>query len=57
MDSRKEYESIIQKMLPKFEKRRVISQLFNHCNPLFTFIDFKLATVTSHSYQNLVVKI
>ena len=39
---RKEYESTIQKMLPKLEKRRVISQLFNRLNPLFTFIDFKL---------------
>ena len=39
---RKEYESIMQKMLPKLEKRRVISQLFNHLNSLFTFIDFKL---------------
>ena len=29
-------------MLPKLEKRRVISQLFNCLNPLFTFIDFKL---------------
>ena len=46
---RKEYESTIQKMLPKLEKRRVISQLFNRLNPLFTFIDFKLL-------QNLISK-
>ena len=39
---RKGYENIMQKMLPKLEKRRVISQLFNCLNPLFTFIDFKL---------------
>ena len=39
---RKEYESTIQKVLPKLEKRRVISQLFNRLNLLFTFIDFKL---------------
>ena len=32
----------MQKMLPKLEKRRVISQLFNCLNLLFTFIDFKL---------------
>ena len=39
---RKEYESVIQSMLPKLEKRRIISKLFHCLNPLFTFIDFKL---------------
>ena len=39
---RKEYESTIQNMLPKLEKRRVILKLFYRLNPLFTFIDFRL---------------
>jgi hypothetical protein len=39
---RKEYENTIQNILPKLEKRRVISELFNRLNPLFTFIDYEL---------------
>ncbi|MCG8624068.1 MAG: hypothetical protein MJE68_19010 [Proteobacteria bacterium] len=39
---RKEYESIIQSMLPELEKREVIHNLFYRLNPLFTFIDYEL---------------
>ena len=39
---RTEYESKIQSMLPELEERRVIDNLFNRLNPLFTFIDYEL---------------
>jgi hypothetical protein len=39
---RKEYESTIQSMLPELEEKKVIHNLFNRLNPLFTFVDYKL---------------
>lgn len=39
---RREYESTIQKMLPKLEQRKTIHKLFLRLNPLFTFIDYEL---------------
>ena len=39
---RTEYESKIQSMLPELEEKRVIDNLFNRLNPLFTFIDYEL---------------
>ena len=38
----KEYESLIQQMLPVLEESTRITTLFNRLNPLFTFIDYGL---------------
>ena len=38
----KEYEGVIQNMLPDLEKREIVCHLFHRLNPLFTFIDHKL---------------
>ena len=39
---RKQYESMIQGMLPELENREVVCNFFHRLNPLFTFIDYKL---------------
>ena len=53
---RKEYESTIQSMLPKLEKRRIISKLFLHLNPLFTFIEFELLQHLVSKFGSLELK-
>ena len=51
-----EYEALIMKKLPTFQKEESISQLFLHLNPLFTFIDYTLLEYIIKQFGSVTLK-